>query len=155
MMLAANHSIRLKMAAGTLVLAGALAMAGTGAASASVAAPAVAKASQIVVVNCHGDGQIKPAGYLVGCGASEIMTGLRWKTWGTTADGTGTLHYLKCNPKCASGGYTSYSMKTHLWRPQAWPRHSGQRYFTRLNITFPRGRPAGFAKTITVTLRAW
>lgn len=145
--------VRVKLAAGALVLAGTLTL--TGAESALAASPVVATASPVVVVNCAGHGVVKPAGYLVGCMANEILTGMHWKSWTLTANGTGTFKVNNCVPDCAHGKYLAYPMRTHLWSPQPWPGHAGRKYFSKLTITFPGARPKGQPKTITLTLPAW
>lgn len=141
------------LAAGAIALAGALSM--TGMELAFAASPAAPKASQVVVVSCAGKGQVRPTGYDVGCMANELLTGLHWTSWNSTADGTGTFKVDNCVPSCAAGKYLSYPVKTHLWRAEPWPGHAGRKYFTRLTVTFTGKRPKSTPKAITLTLPAW
>lgn len=125
-----------------LALAGGLmAIAATGAGIA-LASPASAGSSQVVLVNCAGAGQVRPAGYDIGCMPSnELVTGLKWTNWGSVAFGGGILEVNSCTPTCAQGAYIKYPILTVLWRAEPWPKHAGQKYFSRLTWIFTGNRP--------------
>src|SRR5882757_2674485 len=69
------------------VAAGLLAVSGTLAATAVAVAPASAGSTTVVMVNCAGQGQIRPGGYDIGCTANEMLATLHWQTWRGTAYG--------------------------------------------------------------------
>src|SRR6516165_5006754 len=108
-----------------------------------LAGPASAAGStQAVLVNCAGTGQVRPAGYDIGCMPSqELVTGLTWTSWRSAAFGSGTLKVNDCTPTCAQGSYVKYPILTVLWRAEPWPKHAGQEYFSRLTWIFTGNRP--------------
>jgi len=135
-------------------LAGALmAIAGTAAGTVLAATPASAGTSQVVLVDCTGHGQVRPAGYDIGCmPSSELVTGLRWTSWRSVAFGSGVLKVNDCTPTCAQGKYISYPILTVLWRAEPWPHHPGQEYFSRLTWIFTGQRPGHVPAAQTFTL---
>ena len=109
-----------------------------------LAGPAsAAGSSQPVLVNCNGVGQVRPAGYDIGCMPSnELVTGLAWTSWRSAAFGSGILKVNDCTPTCAQGTYVKYPILAVLWRAKPWPRHTGREYFSRLTWIFTAQRPA-------------
>ena len=83
-----------------------------------------------------------------------LGAGLKWTSWRSVAFGSGTLEVNNCTPTCAQGTYVSYPILTVLWRAEAWPKHSGDRYFTRLTWIFTGKRPAHARVSQTFTLPA-
>jgi len=127
---------------GRVLLAGGLMAVAAAASGVVVAGPASAASSQVVLVNCHGAGQVRPAGYDIGCMPSnELVTGLRWTSWRSVAFGSGTLKVNDCTPTCAQGKYVKYPILVVLWRAQPWSKHAGQDYFSRLTWIFTGQRP--------------
>jgi hypothetical protein len=128
-----------------MMLAGGL-MAAAAASAVVLAGPASAAPSgsgQVVLVNCHGAGQVRPPGYDIGCMPSqELVTGLTWTSWRSVAFGGGTLEVNDCTPTCAQGKYVKYPILVVLWRAQPWPKHAGRDYFSRLTWIFTAQRPA-------------
>ena len=125
-----------------MMLAGGL-MAVAAASGVVLAGPASAGSSQAVLVNCNGVGQVRPAGYDIGCMPSnELVTGLTWTSWRSVAFGSGMLKVNDCTPTCAQGTYVKYPILAVLWRAKPWPRHPGQEYFSRLTWIFTTQRPA-------------
>lgn len=123
--------------------AGMMALAGAATAITMAATPASATAVQVVLVNCTGHGQVRPATYDIGCMPSqEFITGLTWTSWRSVAFGSGTLKVNNCNPSCAAGHYVRFPILTVLWRAQPWPGHLGKAYFSRLTWIFTGRRPA-------------
>ena len=137
------------------VTAGLLAASGTLAATAVAVAPASAGATTVVMVNCAGQGQIRPGGYDIGCTANEMLATLHWQTWSGTAYGNGVLKVDDCTPTCAQGKYIKYPVLTVLWRPKAWAGHAGHRYFTRVTWIFTGKRPGNARAAQTLSLRAY
>ena len=137
------RSIRGGLLAGliaSVTAAGTVAAAGTGSASAGPAAGATAP---VVLVGCQGQGQVRPAVYDIGCmPSSELVTGLAWSSWGSAAFGSGTLKVNDCTPTCTQGRYIAYPILAVLWRAEPWPRHPGQRYFSRLTWIYTGSHPA-------------
>jgi hypothetical protein len=138
---------RILLTAGTLAAAGTVA----GVIVAALPASAGAATTQVVVVNaCTGHGQVRPKGYEPGCmPSSEFMSGLKWATWHSVAYGSGVFRVNNCNPSssCGPSKFTKYPILTVLWRPEPWPGHPGQEYFSRLTVVFdgkvhPRGPAA-------------
>ena len=114
---------------------------------------ASAGSSQVVLVNCSGHGQVRPAGYDIGCmPSSELVTGLKWTSWRSVAFGSGVLKVNDCTPSCAQGKYISYPILTVLWRAGPWPEHPGQEYYSRLTWIFTSNRPGHVPAAQTFTL---
>jgi len=142
------------------VAAGLIALAGTVTGTVPAAGPASARpttpaSSQVVLVDCHGHGQVKPAEYanVLGCMTSqEDIVGLKWTSWASVAFGGGIFKVNSCVPSCAAGKYIKYPILTVLWRAESWPKHSGQRYFTRMTLIFTSKRPARTLVSQTLTL---
>ena len=130
----------------------ALAAAGTVTGSVLTAGTASAGSSAVVVVNCAGQGQVRPGGYDIGCMAGELLAGLHWTSWGTSAFGHGVLKVDDCIPTCAQGKYVRYPVLTVLWRARPWPRHAGREYFSRLTMIFTGTRPAHTGPTATLSM---
>lgn len=135
--------------------AGLLALAGTASATVLAAVPASATASQVVLVNCAGHGQIRPASFEnFGCMPSqELLAGLRWTSWQSSAFGHGFLKVNSCTPTCAQGRYIKYPVLVVLWRARPWPQHAGRSYFSRLTWIYTGKRPARHdraAQTLTL-----
>lgn len=132
----------MKLIRARLTLAGGLMAIGATAAGVALAGPASAGSSQVVLVDCHGAGQVRPAGYDIGCmPSSELVTGLAWTSWRSAAFGGGILKVNDCTPTCAQGHYVKYPILVVLWRAEPWPGHPGQRYFSRLTWIFTGPRP--------------
>jgi hypothetical protein len=110
---------------------------------ASAGPTASAGSKPVVLVNCNGGGLVKPGTYDVGCNPSqELVTGLSWTSWKSTAYGSGTLKVNDCNPSCAAGHYIKYPILVVLWRAAPQPHHAGQKYFSRLTWIFTGKRPS-------------
>jgi hypothetical protein len=132
----------------SLLAAGALALAGT-AAAVLVAVPASAKPSApasshpVVLVQCSGQGVVKPTSYdpPFCMPSSQYLAALNWTSWKTSAFGSGTLKVNSCIPSCAAGKYIKYPVLLVLWRAQAWPHHAGRQYFSRMTWIFTGKRP--------------
>lgn len=126
-----------------VMLAGGLMAIGATATGVALAGSASAGSSPVVLVNCHGTGQVRPAGYDIGCMPSQqLITGLTWSSWSSAAFGSGTLKVNDCTPTCAGGKYISYPILVVLWRAEPRPGHLGQDYFSRLTWIFTGNRPA-------------
>jgi len=137
-----------------MMLAGGL-MAVAAASGVVLAGPASAGSSQAVLVNCNGVGQVRPAGYDIGCMPSnELVTGLTWTSWRSVAFGSGMLKVNDCTPTCAQGTYVKYPILAVLWRAKPWPRHPGQEYFSRLTWIFTAQRPGHAPAAQTFVLPA-
>ena len=138
-----------------MMLAGGLMAVAATASGVVLAGPASAGSSQVVLVDCHGAGQVRPAGYDIGCmPSSELVTGLTWTSWRSVAFGSGTLKVNDCTPTCAQGTYVKYPILVVLWRAVSWPKHAGRAYFSRLTWIFTANRPAHIPTAQTFTLSA-
>jgi hypothetical protein len=153
---------RMMLAGGLMAVATAAAgIAAAGPASAASApasaasAPASAASRPVVLVNCAGAGQVRPAGYDIGCmPSSELVVGLKWTSWRSAAFGSGVLKVNDCTPTCAQGTYIKYPILVVLWRARPWPRHAGREYFSRLTWIFTAQRPGHTPAAQTFTLPA-
>lgn len=138
-----------------VMLAGGLMAIGATAAGVVLAGPASAGSSQVVLVSCRGTGQVRPAGYDIGCMPSqELITGLAWTSWRSVAFGAGTLKVNACTPTCAQGRYVKYPILVVLWRAEPRPGHLGQSYFSRLTWIFTGQRPGHVPAAQTFVLPA-
>jgi hypothetical protein len=97
-----------------------------------------------------GDG----TGILGGTGTGRSMRHfgrLHWSSWtATQAKATGRSWVNNCTPSCAGGRYASYPATVALTRPQ---RLHGYVVFTRLTVTYTRGRPRYMGRSRSFTLK--
>lgn len=113
--------------------------AGQTTAPAGTAAPAASTAAGApVVIDCAGQARTRPAQYVLACGdGAGTLAGLRWAGWGpssATADGISVIN--DCAPSCVAGHGHQFPALVRLWRAEPLPGHPGERYFTRLTITY-------------------
>ncbi|MFH8629241.1 hypothetical protein ACH4CC_05145 [Streptomyces lydicus] len=136
-----------------------LVCAGTALTAATVAAPAAASSAlpatgRVAVIDCAGKPQVRPGTYTLACGdGNNVLTSLRWSQWqprSAVADGSDMVN--DCRPFCAAGHFHRYRVHVRLDHPQARPGHPGQRYYTRLTLSYPGQRPSGTPRVITVKL---
>ena len=141
-----------------MMLAGGLMAVATAAGAIAAAGPASAAsvpARPVVLVNCAGAGQVRPARYDIGCmPSSELVAGLKWTSWRSAAFGSGVLKVNDCTPTCAQGTYVKYPILVVLWRARPWPAHAGREYFSRLTWIFTGHRPGHAPAAQTFTLPA-
>lgn len=115
---------------------------GAAAPASSRAASLTATPQSVIVVNCSGRQQTRPASFILTCAdAGDVLTGLHWVSWASEAFGTGTEQVNTCTPDCASGKFVSYPALIVLWRPEALPGHPGVRNFTRITRIYTASRP--------------
>jgi hypothetical protein len=127
-------------------------------ASAGPARALTPAASQVVLVQCNGHGQVEPRGYNIGCMPSNVlMTKLRWVSWHTVAYGSGILAVNNCTPSssCGLSKFTRYPILIVLWRAATWHGHPGKHYFSRMTYILDGKRPSGVAATHTSVLPAY
>ncbi|HEY3906251.1 MAG TPA: hypothetical protein VGM14_20240 [Streptosporangiaceae bacterium] len=140
-----------------LALAAAVALSAVGTALATLPAAqgAPAAASKPKLVNCSGIGTVKPKGFIITCAdAGDSLTKLKWSNWSTTASGKGTDVVNDCKPNCAEGHFHKYGVDVSLFRVKPWSHHAGQRYYTRMGLTYTGKVPHGFHRHRTVNLWA-
>ncbi|MBW5480976.1 hypothetical protein GPJ59_03485 [Streptomyces bambusae] len=126
-------------------------------ASASASAPASAPVRDpvpVVVVDCFGAPQVRPADYLLACGdGNNRLVGLRWDSWGgQTATASGTDMVNDCRPYCAAGRFRAYPVEVTLIAPQAWPERPGTQRYTSIRLVFPEEAPAPLPHDVTYNL---
>jgi hypothetical protein len=56
-----------------------------------------------------------------------------------------------CTPYCAAGKFHSYPADVIFSRSEPVPGHPGQRYFSRVTLRFPGGRPSAYSNGKPVT----
>lgn len=128
-------------------IAGAMITAGP---AAQAARPA---AGRVVLVNCAGQGVVRPARYVIACGdGNDFLKGLTWAFWNTLANGGGKDVINNCNPSCVGGTFHAYPVRVELWRVRNWPHHAGKRYFTRMTLTYTRKVPKGLHRKRVIPL---
>jgi hypothetical protein len=111
--------------------AGALALT-AGVSSAATARPA---AGSVVIVNCGGQGVVRPSQYDLACtGGAPHLTKLHWVSWKGVTFGSGTEVLDNCLPNCVSGKSYSYPVLITLWRARTWTGHGGKQDFTRMTL---------------------
>ncbi len=137
-----------------IFLATGMLVAGAVTTTALAVSPAAAVSTQVVIVNCGGHGQVKPASYDIGCIANELLAKMKWTSWRTSAFGHGDLKVNNCTPTCAHGKFISYPVLLVAWRARPWPHHLGQRYFSRLTWIFTAKRPGHVPAAQTIVLPA-
>lgn len=119
----------------------------------ALAGPAHQSAGRVVIVTCAGKGVTSPAKYIIACAdGNDWLTGLNWQSWGVPAKGFGKEKLNTCNPSCVSGKIKTYPVKVELSKPKARPHHSGERYFSKMTLTYTKAIPKGFHKTRVVGL---
>ena len=139
-----------------LVLAAAIAVSAFGIAVAAVpVAQAAPTASKPLLIDCSIRGSVEPRAFTIACAdGNDFLSGLKWTHWGNTAGGKGTEWINTCNPNCASGHFQKFGTKVYLWRVKPRPHVAGQRYFTRMELTYPGKVPKGFPRQRTIDLWA-
>jgi len=101
-----------------------------------------------VVVSCTGRALVRPVTYDIACArGNEHMAGMSWTSWGTRAHGAGRDEIK------VSGKFHGYRARAKLWRLRPRPHHPGQRYYTRMGLTYTHAVPPGFHRTRTIILR--
>lgn len=125
-----------------------IALAVAGVATAGVpAALAAPSSSGIVVVSCTGRALVRPVTYDISCSAAgEHMAGMDWTTWSTKAFGAGRDEIK------AYGTWHGYPADAKLWRLRPRPGNPGQRYYTRMKLTYTKAVPPGFHRTRIIIL---
>ncbi|HEV2375390.1 MAG TPA: hypothetical protein VGS19_24920 [Streptosporangiaceae bacterium] len=132
-----------------------LAVAGAVAGTLLAASPASAGASQTVMVDCRGNGQVRPAGFVLACAdGNAYLNHLHWANWGSEAFSSGVFVANTCKPSCVQGHFVSYPVLAVAWRPQAWPKHAGRTFFTQLTLVFTGRRPGNTPVSPTYPLSA-
>jgi hypothetical protein len=96
-----------------------------------------AASSRVYVANkgCHGHA-VRPSKIILACGDGEVWaTNLRFSAYGgRTAWGSGTLHYVVCQPNCAQGHEKTAPMRIRL---AGIVRCAGRRYYGRAKVVSP------------------
>jgi hypothetical protein len=136
------------------VLAAAVAVSAFGAAASALpAAHAATGASKPVLVQCTNRGSVKPRQFTITCAdGNDFLSGLKWSSWASTASGKGTEWINTCNPNCAAGHFHKFGVKVYLWRVRPRPHVRGQRYYTRMTLTYVSKIPRGFHRHRTIDL---
>jgi hypothetical protein len=123
------------------------------ASSTAAAPPAVHPPStkSLVVVDCSGQGQVRPASYVIACAdANDQLTGLRWTRWGPNiASGTGQETVNDCTPTCVAGHEHTYPVDVTLSAPAPWSGHAGTLRFGMLTLRYSGGRPPRAPATVS------
>jgi hypothetical protein len=120
--------------------AGAAPTSGAVAGAGSAAAP-------YVVLDCLGKPQVKPGTISLACADdNDVLTQLHWTSWTPQlASGYGTERANDCKPDCAQGDIHNYPVLAMLWGSAAVTGHSGELRYTKVTLSYPKGRPAIYA----------
>jgi hypothetical protein len=85
----------------------------------------------VAVIGVDGAVGVRPASLLVS--SDGTLSALRWSRWGSSsAEGTGRLHVLDCDPTCAGGGEQVLDARIRLSAPRLCGRAA---YFDRAVVT--------------------
>jgi len=105
----------------------------------------------LVVVDCSGQGQVRPDSYVITCAdANDQLTGLRWTRWGPNiASGTGQETMNDCTPTCVAGHDHTYPVDVTLSAPVAWSGHAGTLRFGTLTLRYSGARPPRAPATVS------
>jgi len=138
----------------SIIRSAAIAAAGASLVLAGVAmAPVASAASDTVIVDCQGKGQVKPKQIVLSCADDNLMVyKITWTSWDMNgAKGKGTLVWNTCLPKtCVDGIVQKYKVSVKLGRVASGPNIS---VFSGLTLTFPGNAPAG-VETATYTIES-
>jgi hypothetical protein len=140
-----------------LALASAVALSVLGLATAvAPAAVAAPKTPKPVLVDCITKGAVEPTMFIITCAdGNDALEHLTWSHWGAaTASGKGTEFLNNCVPTCVGGTFHKFGVKIALSRVRPRPHHRGQRYFTRMKLTYTKKVPHGFSRHRTIKLWA-
>lgn len=107
-----------------------------------------------VIVDCLWHPDVRPAHFILACGdGNSRLFSLHWTKWdATAAKGTGVNAVNDCKPYCAAGRFHSYPVTVRLDHPRPWKKHPHLRHYTRMNLVYTDGRPAGFSRAVTYPL---
>jgi hypothetical protein len=113
-------------------------------ASAVVHAGSAAAAGQYVALNCLHKAQVKPGTITLACADDGVgLTHLHWTSWTPElASAYGTAWQNDCTPNCAQGHIRYYPVVAMLWGSSAVTGHTGERRYTRVTLSYLKGRPA-------------
>jgi hypothetical protein len=78
--------------------------------TATTASPAPAPAAKVpTVVPCRPGPkpEVQPTTLDIGCAGDTVISAVTWSSWGSVADGSGTLTLNNCQPSCATGTVSS------------------------------------------------
>jgi hypothetical protein len=99
--------------------------------------------AKTVVINCQFKPEVRPSAMILTCAdANDVLTGLHWVSWGTSAAfATGIEQINDCTPYCAAGKFINYPVLVDLWRAEPLPGHPGVLYFSRVTRVYTANRP--------------
>jgi hypothetical protein len=102
-----------------------------------------ASTAKTVVINCQFKPEVRPSAMILTCAdANDVLTGLHWVSWGTSAAfATGIEQINDCTPYCAAGKFINYPVLVDLWRAEPLPGHPGVLYFSRVTRVYTANRP--------------
>lgn len=98
-----------------------------------------------VVLDCAGQGAVKPSSIQIGCATGSVMiSDITWSSWSSNeAKGRGQLVVNSCiyagGPICAEGRTMSYPAQISLGRQASGP---GITVFSKVNLRFAESGPA-------------
>ena len=124
----------------------------TGSASAAPASPVVthvgaaAAAPQHVVLNCLHKARVKPETITLACADDGVeLTHLHWTGWTPKlASAYGTERENDCKPNCAQGHTHYYPVVAMLWGSATVDGHPGEQRYTKVTLSYLKGRPAHY-----------
>ena len=105
--------------------------------------PGVRRSSQVVLVNCSGHGQVRPAGYDPSCmPSSELVTGLKWTSWRSVAFGSGVLKVNDCTRPARRASTSATRSSRSCGGPDRRPGHPGPEVLQPADVDL-HGQPPG------------
>jgi hypothetical protein len=126
---------------------------------AAQAVPTASATAKPVLIDCspHGSGSVEPHTFTITCAdGNDFLAHLTWTHWAGTAGGKGTEYLNNCKPSCVAGHVHKFVTLVGLFRVRAIPHGHGQRYYTRMVLSYTGKVPHGFHRhrTIKLWLRA-
>jgi hypothetical protein len=100
-------------------------------------------ADRYVVIDCRGNGVVRPGSLELACAdANDSLGKLSWTVWSpnfATATGIQTLN--DCTPSCAVGKFHTYPVRVILWNSAAVRGHAAERRYTMITLLYSGQTP--------------
>lgn len=96
-----------------------------------------------VLFDCLNHPVVKPSSYIFTCADDgSFLYYLKWTSWTSVRATAVGVHELNdCTPNCAEGKFRKYPAVITFWRPEALAGHPGEKYFTRVTVSYTGPRP--------------
>ena len=105
--------------------------------------PGALYSERIVVLNCLGKSQVRPASFILACAdGNDYLTRLSWTSWSShLASASGIQEENDCIPYCAAGHFHAYPVDVIFWGSAALHGEPGTQRYTTVTLLYPGARP--------------